>query len=70
MPSDVPGRIINISGTASTTSGAMLTPADECGDEPAAGYLAADSRPQITVNTVVPGLVGTEGRKSTRTYQQ
>jgi len=66
MPGDGTGRIINISGTASTI---VWTPAlthalNNAAMNQATGYLAVDlAGQQITVNTVVPGLVGTEGRE-------
>jgi NAD(P)-dependent dehydrogenase (short-subunit alcohol dehydrogenase family) len=66
MPGDGTGRIINISGTASTI---VWTPAlthalNNAAMNQATGYLATDlASQQITVNTVVPGLVGTEGRE-------
>ena len=66
MPGDGTGRIINISGTASM---AVWVPAlthglNNAAMNQATGYLAQDLAAQnITVNTVVPGLVGTEGRE-------
>ena len=66
IPSDGSGRIINISGVAAT---AVWAPALTHGLNNAAmnqgtGYLAQDlASQQITVNAVVPGLVGTEGRE-------
>ena len=65
MPSDGTGRIINISGTASTIvwSPALTHGLNNAAMNQATGYLATDlASQQITVNTVVPGLVGTEGR--------
>ncbi|WP_434666788.1 SDR family oxidoreductase [Paraburkholderia sp. A3BS-1L] len=66
MPNDGTGRIVNITGA----SGVMTwMPALTYGLNNAAlihvtGYLAADLASQkITVNTVVPGLVGTEWRQ-------
>lgn len=65
MPNDGSGRIINISGSASV---AVWVPAlthglNNAAMNQATGYLAQDLANQnITVNTVVPGLVGTEGR--------
>lgn len=65
MPSDGTGRIVNISGSASV---AVWVPAlthglNNAAINQATGYLAQDLASQnITVNTVVPGLVGTEGR--------
>ena len=60
------GRIINISGASASL---VWNPALTHGINNAAmnhvtGYLAADlAADQITVNAVVPGLVGTEGRE-------
>ena len=65
MPSDGTGRIINISGTASTIvwAPALTHGLNNAAMNQATRYLAADlAGQQITVNTVVPGLVGTEGR--------
>jgi len=65
MPSDGTGRIINISGTASTIvwAPALTHALNNAAMNQATGYLATDlASQQITVNTVVPGLVGTEGR--------
>ncbi len=65
MPSDGTGRIINISGTASTIvwAPALTHALNNAAMNQATGYLATDLASQkITVNTVVPGLVGTEGR--------
>lgn len=66
MPGDGTGRIINISGTASTIvwAPALTHGLNNAAMNQATGYLAADLAGQrITVNTVVPGLVGTEGRR-------
>ena len=66
MPSDGTGRIINISGTASTIvwAPALTHGLNNAAMNQATGYLATDlASQQITVNTVVPGLVGTEGRE-------
>jgi NAD(P)-dependent dehydrogenase (short-subunit alcohol dehydrogenase family) len=66
MPSDGTGRIINISGTASTIvwAPALTHGLNNAAMNQATGYLATDlANQQITVNTVVPGLVGTEGRE-------
>jgi NAD(P)-dependent dehydrogenase (short-subunit alcohol dehydrogenase family) len=66
IPSDGSGRIINISGVAAT---AVWAPALTHGLNNAAmnqgtTYLALDlASQQITVNAVVPGLVGTEARE-------
>jgi NAD(P)-dependent dehydrogenase (short-subunit alcohol dehydrogenase family) len=67
MPGDGTGRIINISGTASTIvwSPALTHGLNNAGMNQATGYLASDlASQQITVNTLVPGLVGTEGRQA------
>ncbi|MBI4263581.1 MAG: SDR family oxidoreductase [Acidobacteria bacterium] len=66
MPSDGTGRIINISGTASTVvwAPALTHALNNAAMNQATGYLAHDlAAQQITVNTVIPGLVGTEGRE-------
>jgi NAD(P)-dependent dehydrogenase (short-subunit alcohol dehydrogenase family) len=66
MPGDGTGRIINISGTASTIvwAPALTHALNNAAMNQATGYLATDlASQQITVNTVVPGLVGTEGRE-------
>jgi NAD(P)-dependent dehydrogenase (short-subunit alcohol dehydrogenase family) len=66
MPGDGTGRIINISGTASTIvwAPALTHGLNNAAMNQATGYLATDLASQkITVNTVVPGLVGTEGRE-------
>jgi NAD(P)-dependent dehydrogenase (short-subunit alcohol dehydrogenase family) len=65
MPGDGTGRIINISGTASTIvwAPALTHGLNNAAMNQATGYLATDlASQQITVNTIVPGLVGTEGR--------
>lgn len=65
MPGDGTGRIINISGTASTIvwAPALTHGLNNAAMNQATGYLATDLAGQrITVNTVIPGLVGTEGR--------
>jgi 3-oxoacyl-[acyl-carrier protein] reductase len=67
MPGDGTGRIINISGTASTIVWvpALTHGLNNAAMNQATGYLATDlASQQITVNTVVPGLVGTEGREA------
>jgi 3-oxoacyl-[acyl-carrier protein] reductase len=67
MPRDGSGRIINISGTASL---AVWVPALTHGINNAAmnqatTYLAQDlAEERITVNAIIPGLVGTEGREA------
>ena len=66
IPSDGTGRIINISGTASTIvwAPALTHGLNNAAMNQATGYLAQDlASQQITVNTIVPGLVGTEGRE-------
>jgi 3-oxoacyl-[acyl-carrier protein] reductase len=66
MPGDGTGRIINISGTASTVvwAPALTHGLNNAAMNQATGYLAQDlASQQITVNTIVPGLVGTEGRQ-------
>jgi NAD(P)-dependent dehydrogenase (short-subunit alcohol dehydrogenase family) len=66
MPTDGTGRIVNISGIASTS---VLTSALTHGMNNAAmnhvsSYLAADlANARITVNTVIPGLIATEWRE-------
>src|SRR5678815_2665038 len=67
MPGDGTGRIINISGTASTIvwAPALTHGLNNAAMNQATGYLATDlASQQITVNTIVPGLVGTEGREA------
>jgi 3-oxoacyl-[acyl-carrier protein] reductase len=67
MPSDGTGRIINISGTASTVvwAPALTHGLNNAAMNQSTGYLAHDLASQhITVNTIVPGLVGTEGREA------
>jgi NAD(P)-dependent dehydrogenase (short-subunit alcohol dehydrogenase family) len=67
MPGDGTGRIINISGTASTIvwAPALTHGLNNAAMNQATGYLASDlASQQITVNTLVPGLVGTEGREA------
>jgi NAD(P)-dependent dehydrogenase (short-subunit alcohol dehydrogenase family) len=67
LPGDGSGRIINISGTASTLvwAPALTHGLNNAAMNQATGYLAHDlASQQITVNTVVPGLVGTEGRQA------
>jgi 3-oxoacyl-[acyl-carrier protein] reductase len=65
MPSDGTGRIINIRGTASSVvwAPALTHGLNNAAMNQSTGYLAHDLATQrITVNTVIPGLVGTEGR--------
>jgi NAD(P)-dependent dehydrogenase (short-subunit alcohol dehydrogenase family) len=66
MPSDGTGRVINISGAAAhlVWAPALTHGLNNAAMNQATGYLAVDlAGQQITVNTVVPGLVGTEGRE-------
>jgi NAD(P)-dependent dehydrogenase (short-subunit alcohol dehydrogenase family) len=66
IPSDGSGRIINISGTASLVvwAPALTHALNNAAMNQATSYLAHDLAAQkITVNTVIPGLVGTEGRE-------
>jgi 3-oxoacyl-[acyl-carrier protein] reductase len=66
MPSDGTGRIVNISGTASMAvwAPALTHGLNNAAMNQATGYLAHDLAGQnITVNAVIPGLVGTEGRE-------
>lgn len=66
MPSDGTGRIINISGTASMLvwAPALTHGLNNAAMNQATSYLAHDLAGQnITVNAVIPGLVGTEGRE-------
>jgi NAD(P)-dependent dehydrogenase (short-subunit alcohol dehydrogenase family) len=66
IPSDGTGRIINISGTASLVvwAPALTHALNNAAMNQATAYLAHDlAAQQITVNTVIPGLVGTEGRE-------
>jgi 3-oxoacyl-[acyl-carrier protein] reductase len=65
MPRDGRGRIINISGVAGTSvwMPALTHGINNSAMNQATTYLAQDlAGDQITVNAVVPGLVGTEGR--------
>jgi NAD(P)-dependent dehydrogenase (short-subunit alcohol dehydrogenase family) len=60
------GRIINISGASASMvwSPALTHGINNSAMNHITGYLAADlAADQITVNTVVPGLVGTEARE-------
>jgi NAD(P)-dependent dehydrogenase (short-subunit alcohol dehydrogenase family) len=66
IPTDGTGRIINISGTASMLvwAPALTHGLNNAAMNQATSYLAADLAAQgITVNAVIPGLVGTEGRE-------
>jgi NAD(P)-dependent dehydrogenase (short-subunit alcohol dehydrogenase family) len=66
MPRDGSGRIVNISGVAATlVFGTALTHGlNNAAMNQVTTYLANDlAGDRITVNVVVPGLVGTEGRE-------
>jgi 3-oxoacyl-[acyl-carrier protein] reductase len=66
MPRDGTGRIINNSGVAATLvfGTAMTHGLNNAAMNQVTGYLANDlAGDRITVNAVVPGLVGTEGRE-------
>lgn len=66
IPADGSGRIINISGVAATMVWvpALTHGLNNAAMNQATGYLAQDlAASQITVNTVIPGLVGTEARE-------
>jgi 3-oxoacyl-[acyl-carrier protein] reductase len=66
MPHDGSGRIVNISGVASTlVFGTALTHGvNNASMNQVTNYLANDlAGDKITVNAVIPGLVGTEGRE-------
>jgi 3-oxoacyl-[acyl-carrier protein] reductase len=66
MPKDGTGRIINISGTASQLvwAPALTHGMNNAAMNQATSYLAHDlAADQITVNAIIPGLVGTEGRE-------
>lgn len=66
IPKDGTGRIINISGTASMAvwAPALTHGLNNAAMNQATGYLAHDlAGDNITVNTVIPGLVHTEGRE-------
>jgi 3-oxoacyl-[acyl-carrier protein] reductase len=65
MPRDGSGRVINISGVAGTSvwMPALTHGINNSAMNHATTYLAQDlAAEQITVNAVVPGLVGTEAR--------
>jgi NAD(P)-dependent dehydrogenase (short-subunit alcohol dehydrogenase family) len=65
IPGDGTGRIVNISGSASVLiwAPALTHALNNAAMNQATGYLAYDlAAQQITVNSVIPGLVGTEGR--------
>lgn len=66
MPRDGSGRIVNISGVAATLvwSTALTHGLNNAAMNQVTSYLANDlAGDRITVNAVVPGLVGTEGRE-------
>ena len=66
MARDGSGRIINISGVAGTSvwMPALTHGINNAAMNQATGYLAQDlAAEKITVNAVVPGLVGTEARE-------
>jgi len=66
MPRDGTGRIVNISGTASTLvwATALTHGLNNAALNQVTSYLANDlAGERITVNAVIPGLVGTEGRE-------
>ena len=66
MPKDGTGRIINNSGVAANLiwSPALTHGINNAGMNQATTYLALDlAGDQITVNAIVPGLVGTEARE-------
>jgi len=67
MPRDGTGRIVNVSGVASTlVFGTALTHGlNNAAMNQVTNYLANDlAGDKITVNAVIPGLVGTEGRQA------
>jgi NAD(P)-dependent dehydrogenase (short-subunit alcohol dehydrogenase family) len=67
MPTDGTGRIVNISGIASTSvlTSALTHGINNAGMNHATSYLAADlAAARITVNAVIPGLIATEWRNS------
>lgn len=66
MPRDWTGRVINISGIASTSAfiGALTHGLNNAAMNQATSYLAESlSAEKITVNAIVPGLVATEWRQ-------
>lgn len=66
MPHDGTGRIVNISGTASTLvwASALTHGFNNGAMNQVTKYLANDlAGERISVNAVIPGLVGTEGRE-------
>jgi NAD(P)-dependent dehydrogenase (short-subunit alcohol dehydrogenase family) len=67
MPRDGSGRIVNISGTASTLvwATALTHGLNNAALNQVTKYLANDlAGDKITVNAIIPGLVGTEGREA------
>ena len=65
MPRDGSGRIVNISGVAATLvwATALTHGLNNAAMNQVTAYLANDlASERITVNAVIPGLVGTEGR--------
>ena len=65
IPTDGTGRIVNISGIASTSvlTSALTHGINNAGMNHATAYLAADlAAARITVNAVIPGLIATEWR--------
>jgi NAD(P)-dependent dehydrogenase (short-subunit alcohol dehydrogenase family) len=67
MPTDGTGRIVNISGIASTSvlTSALTHGINNAAMNHATSYLAADlATARITVNAVIPGLIATEWRNS------
>jgi NAD(P)-dependent dehydrogenase (short-subunit alcohol dehydrogenase family) len=66
MPRDWTGRLINISGIASTSAfiGALTHGLNNAAMNQATSYLAESlAAEKITVNTIVPGLIATEWRQ-------
>jgi NAD(P)-dependent dehydrogenase (short-subunit alcohol dehydrogenase family) len=67
MPNDGTGRIINISGTGGSLvwSPALTIGLNNAAMNHVTTYLAHDlAGDRITVNAIIPGLVGTEGREA------
>jgi NAD(P)-dependent dehydrogenase (short-subunit alcohol dehydrogenase family) len=67
MPKDGTGRIINISGTGGSLvwSPALTIGLNNAAMNHVTTYLAHDlAGDRITVNAIIPGLVGTEGREA------
>src|SRR5690606_32083640 len=66
MPRDGTGRIVNISGIASTSvlTSALTHGLNNAAMNHATSYLAADlAAANISVNAVIPGLIATEWRE-------